>query len=166
MLALPNNLNVIDKLQGRKGISQGLIWIENYNKILNSKNKHIGAGWYRPTFIDGLLTIKKTLIFLYKVHDKSQYNNLDSSSYFTLTPNIDVNLLNEIKLNKKDRDLSNDKLIEKIKKISNTYEIEKLNHQITKIELDKYKYSNILLDNTYFTDNIKQQQLTKSSIDI
>ena len=61
MLALPNNLNVIDKLQGRKGISQGLIWIENYNKILNSKNKHIGAGWYRPTFIDGLLTIKKTL---------------------------------------------------------------------------------------------------------
>ena len=69
-------------------------------------------------------------------------------------------------MNKKDRDLSNDKLIEKIKKISNAYEIEKLNHQITKIELDKYKYSNILLDNTYFTDNIKQQQLTKSSIDI
>ena len=72
---LPTKLIQINRLNGNKGITQGISWILEYHKILNPKDDKLTANWYIPTKVDGIVTIKKRLIFLFKI-----YNNENKKS--------------------------------------------------------------------------------------
>ena len=162
MSSLPINLKLIDKLKGKNGIKQGITWIKNYHEILNPNKKKIGARWYIPSHLDGLLTIKKLLIFLFKFHDI--FIGLEKSDYFTLNkkkPNENTKKIKKTNISEEYN--LNNKLIEKLKKLSNAYEVEKLNHQITKIELQKYK-SKISPNLFSNLDNSQENNLIRSKI--
>ena len=98
---LPNSQKEINSLNGRQGIIKGVMWIKNYHEVLNPNNNKISANWYIPNHEDGLLEIKKRLIFLYKIYNKSY----EPQKLISITTNI----LNKKNNNLGNKNLNNDK---------------------------------------------------------
>jgi len=91
MIFLPKSLTEIDKLHGKKGIKKGLEWIYEYHIILNNRNKHETVNWYIPSDNDGIVAIKKRLIFLFELYKKLEKKNTIPipKSEITLEPSSD-----------------------------------------------------------------------------
>ena len=61
-------INLLNNNQ--KDLKKGLEWIENYHNLMNPMKDKTSNRWRIPTECEGLLTIKKNLIFLNNYYEK------------------------------------------------------------------------------------------------